>query len=246
MQQWKDAEEFYLAGGRTGVMLLHGFTGSPGHLRIQAEALHAAGYSVLAPRLKGHGTDAREMADCRAEDWLADAQNGFALLKERCDRVYTGGLSMGGILSLILSAQHPEIAGCISISSPMVLRHPIIRMAPYASWAVRQYTWPEKEKMEYRYGYDQFPTRSVKQLLRLMDQANDELDKIRCPVGCIQSLTDGLVNPRSVWEIARGIGRETVDVMLIQSAPHACTIGKTAERVAQKCVEWIKAWEGQK
>ena len=229
------------------MLLIHGFTGSPGHLRAQADALHAAGYSVLVPLLKGHGTKAQEMEDCTAEDWKKDAEDGLGtLLKRGCDRVYAGGLSMGGILSLTLSAEHQEIAGCISISSPIELRHPAIRLSPYASWAVRQYAWPEREKMEYRYGYDAFPTKSVKQLLRLINQARDALGEIRCPMLCIQSLTDGLVAPKSVFEIARKIQGEKTDVMLIQSAPHACTIGESAGLVAKRCVEWIGMQEDKR
>ena len=51
----------YLAkGGHTGVLLLHGFTGSPASVLPWAEFLAEAEYSIRVPRLPGHGTDWRK------------------------------------------------------------------------------------------------------------------------------------------------------------------------------------------
>jgi carboxylesterase len=50
------AEPFAVDGGPIGVVLCHGFTGSPQSMRPWAEHLAAAGLSVRLPRLPGHGT----------------------------------------------------------------------------------------------------------------------------------------------------------------------------------------------
>jgi carboxylesterase len=62
------AEAYARREGRTGVLLCHGFTGSPQSLRPWAEYLADAGLSVSLPRLPGHGTTWQEMARTRAED----------------------------------------------------------------------------------------------------------------------------------------------------------------------------------
>ena len=56
------AEAFEQAGGPTGVLLCHGFTGSPQTLRPWADYLAGEGLSVSLPRLPGHGTTWQEMA----------------------------------------------------------------------------------------------------------------------------------------------------------------------------------------
>ena len=66
------AEAFRHDGGGTGVLLCHGFTGSPHSLRPWAEYLAAAGLSVSLPRLPGHGTTWHEMARTRWGDWYAE------------------------------------------------------------------------------------------------------------------------------------------------------------------------------
>src|SRR5260370_41452411 len=63
------AEAFAHDGGRTGVLLCHGFTGSPQSLRPWAEYIAAAGLSVSLPLLPGPGTTWQEMARARVEDW---------------------------------------------------------------------------------------------------------------------------------------------------------------------------------
>ncbi|NOX29939.1 MAG: carboxylesterase, partial [Actinobacteria bacterium] len=48
-------------GGRTGVLVVHGFTGSPGSMRVVADAIAEAGHTVELPLLPGHGTSVAEM-----------------------------------------------------------------------------------------------------------------------------------------------------------------------------------------
>ena len=40
------AEPFYFAGGSTGVLLLHGLTGSPAEMRLLGEALSKEGFTI--------------------------------------------------------------------------------------------------------------------------------------------------------------------------------------------------------
>src|SRR6266699_1757479 len=71
------AEPYRHEGDRTGVLLCHGFTGSPQSLRPWAEYLAEAGLTVSLPRLPGHGTTWQEMAGTRWEDWYAEVDRSF-------------------------------------------------------------------------------------------------------------------------------------------------------------------------
>jgi esterase/lipase len=44
-----------------GVLVIHGFTGNPSSLRVQADAFAELGYHVELPRLPGHGTTIDDM-----------------------------------------------------------------------------------------------------------------------------------------------------------------------------------------
>src|SRR6202050_4615475 len=112
------AEAFSHAGGRAGVLLCHGFTGSPQSLRPWAEYLAKAGLTVNLPRLPGHGTTWQEMNRTRWEDWYAEVDRALDELRADTDEIFVMGLSMGGCLALRL----PELHG--AAGSGLVLVNP--------------------------------------------------------------------------------------------------------------------------
>src|ERR1051326_9232984 len=101
------AEPFYTEQGKTGVLVSHGFTGSPQSMRYLAESLAQAGFTVAMPRLKGHGTTPEDMAKSTASDWIADLEQATAWLQQRCDTLFMTALSMGGTLTLYMTGQYP-------------------------------------------------------------------------------------------------------------------------------------------
>lgn len=110
------AEPLSVDGGPTGVLALHGFTGSPQSMRPLAEAMAAAGHTVELPRLPGHGTTVDDMQTTSWDDWSAHVERAYIDLASRTDRVIVTGLSMGGTLTLWLASQHPEIAAIMPIN----------------------------------------------------------------------------------------------------------------------------------
>ena len=77
------AEPFFHSGGNTGVLLCHGFTGSPASLRPWADHLATAGLTVSLPRLPGHGTTWQDMAHTRWEDWYAEVDRAYQTLAKK-------------------------------------------------------------------------------------------------------------------------------------------------------------------
>ena len=97
------AEPFSADGGPVGVLVLHGFTGSPRTVRPWAEHLAAAGLTVRAPRLPGHGTTWQDLATTGWRDWYATAEQAFTELSGRCEQVFVTGISMGACLAFRLA-----------------------------------------------------------------------------------------------------------------------------------------------
>jgi carboxylesterase len=112
------AEPFSAGGGPHGVLVLHGFTGSPASMRPLAEAAAAAGFSVELPRLPGHGTSLEDMKATDWADWSGAALAAYDELAARCEAVAVVGLSMGGALTAHV-AQQRDVAGCVFIN-PLV------------------------------------------------------------------------------------------------------------------------------
>ncbi|RYG65174.1 esterase, partial [bacterium] len=64
------ADPFDLVGNDDiGVVLVHGFTGTPYEVRYLGDRLVEAGYTVRGLRLPGHGTSIADLDRTRWEDW---------------------------------------------------------------------------------------------------------------------------------------------------------------------------------
>lgn len=120
-------------GGRVGFLLIHGLGGTPVELRFVAQGLVRSGYTVYCCQLTGHCGTAEELKRSTWKDWYASVEAAHDRLRESCDIIIAGGLSMGGILALHLAHQRPEqIHG-------LALYAPTLRLD---GWAMPWYTVP--------------------------------------------------------------------------------------------------------
>src|SRR6478752_1325815 len=101
----KDSEPFSLGSGDLGVLVVHGFTGSPFEMRLLGEDLAARGFAVEGVRLAGHAATTRDLAASTWHDWYRSADEALNRLRARVGkkRVAVAGLSMGGLLTLELA-----------------------------------------------------------------------------------------------------------------------------------------------
>lgn len=109
---------YRIAGGRTGVLLIHGLCGTPTEMRFVANGLARAGYTVHVPQLAGHCGSEEDLRNSTWQDWLQSAETALLELSQQCDRVIVGGLSTGAVLALILAAKHPQTVSALTLYSP--------------------------------------------------------------------------------------------------------------------------------
>src|SRR5271170_6958462 len=131
---------FAADGGPVGVLLCHGFTGSPGSLRPWAEYLAEQGLTVRLPRLPGHGTTVQDMARTGWYDWYDELDSAFAELAGQCSQVFLGGLSMGACLALRLASVHPDRAclrGLVLVNPSLALDNKLLLLAPVLKHVLR-------------------------------------------------------------------------------------------------------------
>lgn len=197
------AAPFRLEGSNgEGVLVVHGFGGTPAHLTMLANHLNAGGYSVHGPLLEGHGTRLVHMERSGRRDWLASIERGFQDLSNNCDRVHLFGFSMGGLLCLSLAARL-RAASLTTLNTPIKLhdrRQPLARLLQYAQpFRMRDDDEPHPtgEAAQYWIQYDGFSMKAVVQLLDLMRETKARLPEVTCPLLVIQSRVDESVRPVS-------------------------------------------------
>ena len=66
---------------RIGVLLSHGFSGSPESMRPWGEHLAGLGYAVEVPLLPGHGTTWEDANTTTYTDWYGEVQRVFDQLR---------------------------------------------------------------------------------------------------------------------------------------------------------------------
>jgi carboxylesterase len=110
---------FFFPGNDTGILLIHGYTATTAEVRLLADRFEPLGYTIAAPLLPGHGTTLDELDRCHWSDWTNAAEAAYSDLKPRVKRIIIAGESMGGLLSLYLAANHPEVA-LVLVYSPAV------------------------------------------------------------------------------------------------------------------------------
>ena len=82
-----------------------------------AHTLHDAGWSVLVPRLPGHGVRLDIMVrESRMALWRAAVEEAYASLRAQYETVVVCGQSMGGALGVLLAREHAEIPALVLLA----------------------------------------------------------------------------------------------------------------------------------
>jgi esterase/lipase len=230
--------------GRTGVLLVHGFTGTPMSLRPWGEHLAAEGFSVRCPRLPGHGTTWQDCNASTEEQWFAAVEEAFDQLAAGCDRVFVAGLSMGGTLSIRLAeVRRDDVAGLLLVNPSLLTQRldakvlPILaRLTP--SWA--PIASDIKKPGVTELAYPKLPTRAMLGLRRLWAATRADLARITAPVIVFRSVTDHVVEPASSQVLLAGISSTDVTEVLLENSYHVATLDNDAPVIFARSVEWIR------
>jgi carboxylesterase len=104
--------DFFFEGGRSGVLLIHGLTGTPMEMKLLGKGLNRAGFTVHGMQLAGHCGNAEDLLATGWHDWYASVEKAADDMLGKVDHLFVGGLSMGALLALKLAADRPQqIAG---------------------------------------------------------------------------------------------------------------------------------------
>ncbi len=109
------SQEFVFEGGRSGVLLIHGLTGTPLEMRLLGKGLANAGFTVHGVQLPGHCGSAADLVATRWQDWYDGVERAAERLASRVDTLFVGGLSMGAVLALALAAERPGLVAGVGV-----------------------------------------------------------------------------------------------------------------------------------
>ncbi|MFI6497313.1 alpha/beta hydrolase [Nonomuraea typhae] len=236
------AEPYHHEAGPVGVLLCHGFTGTPQSLRPWGEFLAGQGVSVSLPRQPGHGTTWQEMNRTRWEDWYAEVEKAFQDLCGRCSDVFVAGLSLGGCLALRLAEVHgPAVRGVVVVNPSIALDAPLLRLAPVLKWflpSVPGVGNDVKKPGVTELAYARTPVKAAASLPELWSLVQADLAEVTQPLLVYHSTEDHVVKPTSVAILRKIVKHATIEEL--SDSYHVATLDNDADRIFAGSLDFIR------
>jgi carboxylesterase len=234
-------EAFAHEGNSVGVLVLHGFTGSPRTVRPWAEHLAAAGLTVSAPRLPGHGTVWQDLARTGWQDWYSEAERAFDALSDKCEQVFVTGLSMGACLALRLAqTRGPKVSGVVIVNPSLAPDTRLFYLAPVLKRlvpSVRGIAGDIKKPGVDEGGYRRIPLRAAATLPAMWTVTVAGLHEVTQPLLVYRSAVDHVVGPNSMKALRLALPE--VEVRPLGNSYHVATLDNDAPVIFDETVEWI-------
>jgi len=240
-------EPFFFPGGACGCLLIHGFTGTPFEMRGLGEYLREQGHTVLGMRLSGHATQPDDMIRARWWDWLASVEDGWHLLRGCTDQVVVIGLSLGGVLALTFSSEHP-VTGVAALATPHHLpkdpRLPFIKplsiIQPFLPKGPPDWHDPSANIGHVCYPVD--PTRAYAEVRDLLAVMRQGLAKIGAPGLLIYSQDDQTVqiDEHHAELIYAELGSRQKELIWLEKSGHVITRDINRGVVFQAVADFVK------
>jgi carboxylesterase len=238
------AEPFSHDGSDTGVLLCHGFTGTPQGLRAWGEYLAERGYTVHVPLLPGHGTSWQELNHTGWQDWYSCVDRAFRELHQTCDRVVVGGLSMGGALALQLAQEHgPRISGLVLVNPAVKFDDPRTRLLPvlkHVLGSLEAIGNDVKKSGVNELAYTRTPLKAAHSQIVAWLSVIRDLPEVTQPVLLLRSPKDHVVPASSSALILSRISSRDVTEILLEDSFHVATIDNDAPRIFDESAKFIE------
>ena len=240
------AEPYHADGGPVGVLLCHGFTGTPQSMRPWAEYLAGQGHTVSLPRLPGHGTHWRDANATSWRDWYAEVERAHADLVGRCSSVFVCGLSMGGTLALRLAQERGDAVAGLILVNPSVAtqRFDAKYLVPVLGRVVP--AWKGigsdiKKPGMVETAYPMVPLKALLSLRELWAAVRADLPRVRQPLLLFRSRVDHVVEPVSSRIVLGGVSSTDTAERVLENSYHVATLDNDAPEIFAGSAEWIRA-----
>lgn len=245
-----NSDPFFWASGEPGCLLVHGFTSTPYEMRHLGERLRAAGYTVSAVRLAGHGTRPEDLERTTRRDWYRSARDGLDEIAARCATRVVVGSSLGALLALRLAEECAgEVDALVLLAVPLELanrRMGLVRLlAPLAPLLPRRLRFLPKGESDIaddaartaHPAYREMPLRAVAQLLALRDEVRERLDRVRQPALVLHGAGDRTVPVENLERLRRLPGLRRV--VLLPESRHVIGVDRDKDRLADEVIRFL-------
>lgn len=225
-----------------GILVLHGFTGSPRTVRPWAEHLAGAGLTVRVPRLPGHGTTWQDLGRTGWRDWYETAEQALAELSGRCEQTFVAGISMGACLAFRLAeTQGGKVSGLVVVNPSLAPDTRLFLLAPVLKHVIA--TLPGiaddiKKPGASEGGYSRVPVRAAATLPSMWKLTARDLPEVTQPLLVFRSAVDHVVGPSSMLVLNAAL--PGAEVVPLPDSYHVATLDNDAPAIFDGTLAFIK------
>ncbi len=230
------AEPFFHRGNAVGVLVLHGFTASPEEVRPLCEYLAVKrDFTVYAPRLTHHGTQAADMNRSQWWDWYFAALDAYYVLAQQCEKIMLVGLSMGGATAMLLAAQTNPHALVVCAAPAEIERTIQTRLAGMV-WPVKKFS-PKLGSDDitdpvWAHRYKVYPLHAIPEMIAYVEIVEQVLPQVTAPAFLIHAENDEVVPFHNMDTIVELLGSARVDTLPLHRGGHLILWNDYPERPA--------------
>jgi carboxylesterase len=238
------AEPWSIDGDEVGILVLHGFTGSPKSVTPWAQELGEQGWTVRVPRLPGHGTTWQEMNRTTWQDWYAEVDRHLRELQGRSSHVFVMGLSMGGSLTLRLAEEHGDaITGIVLVNPAVHSERPDRFLLPFLQKFVPSFPGISNDiaKPDQDEGaYTKIPLKAAHSLSHLWKLVKTDIAKVTQPLLLFRSAQDHVVEPSNAEFVLSHVSSTDVAEVVLMDSFHVATLDYDAAVIVRDSIAFVR------
>lgn len=247
---------FFLEGedenAQIGIVMCHGYQSAPQEVRSMANHFNKLGFSIYAPRLKGHGTAPRNMKEISHDDWYDSFQRGYCALSRKCSKIIFIGFSTGGLLSLLSCSKKAtnKVFAVVTVNPALKLQDIRARLIVpgltiwnemLSKFKISKGTleYVENNSENPSVNYSKNYLLGVNELGKLMDKCWHNLGRVKNPALMIYSKNDPVVKASSSKIINSEIKSKIKELVEIDANRHIIIIGENSDKVFKAIENFI-------
>ena len=173
-------------------------------------------------------------------------KKAMADLRQSCQHIMVGGISLGGTYALELARHHQDLLGIIVMAAPvldiepleLVVRDPNRPKAIPAPWAnVGVLT---NDIASGGIVYMEMPLKALEKGMELIRQVRAGLQEVRCPTLLIYGDADQIVDKANGPYVLEHLGTSDKRLLALADSSHEVTLDYDRERVMVEAYDFVR------
>jgi carboxylesterase len=237
-----DGSAFYWEGGPVGILLVHGLTATAVEVRLLAQRLHQAGYTVAGPLLPGHGTTPEDLNRTHWPEWVAEAEQVYQQLEKSCQRIILGGESVGAVIALYLASFHPEAVAVLAYAPAIRLALTPLQQVELRLLAPFILAIPKGgiDREDNWQGYKVNPLKAALQLLQFQKEALKRLPRVTQPLLVVQGRLDTTIHPTAGEIVMNLAGSKVKEMHWMEKSSHVVLLDQELDEITALTLAFIQ------